>query len=68
LQRRGAHNEEWIFSPTVEQAKELLDYGKDVIKIITLAPEVCSREIIELIEVMALLFLPGTPMLHIHRQ
>jgi N-acetylglucosamine-6-phosphate deacetylase len=48
--KRGAHNEEWIFSPTVEQAKELLDYGKDVIKIITLAPEVCSREIIELIE------------------
>lgn len=48
--KRGAHNEEWIFSPTVEQAKELLDYGKDVIKIITLAPEVCSREVIELVE------------------
>jgi N-acetylglucosamine-6-phosphate deacetylase len=48
--KRGAHNEEWIFSPTVEQAKELLEYGKDVIKIITLAPEVCSREVIELIE------------------
>jgi len=48
--KRGAHNEEWIFSPTIEQAKELLEYGKDVIKIITLAPEVCSREVIELIE------------------
>lgn len=48
--KRGAHNQDWIFSPTVEQVKELLDYGKGVIKIITLAPEVCSHEIIELIE------------------
>jgi N-acetylglucosamine-6-phosphate deacetylase len=48
--KRGAHNEDWMFSPTVEQAKELLDYGKGVIKIITLAPEVCSQEVIELIK------------------
>jgi len=48
--KRGAHKIEWIFSPTVEQAKELLDYGKGVIKIITLAPEVCSHEVIELIK------------------
>ncbi len=47
--KRGAHNPEWIFAPTVEQAKELLEYGKDVIKMITLAPEVVSPEIIELI-------------------
>lgn len=48
--KRGAHNEEWISAPTVDEAKELLEYGKNVIKIITLAPEICSREIIELIE------------------
>lgn len=47
--KRGAHNPEWIFSPTIEQVKELLDYGKDVIKIITLAPEVCPPEIVELV-------------------
>lgn len=47
--KRGAHNTEWIFSPTIEQARELLDYGKDVIKIITLAPEICNDEIIELV-------------------
>ncbi|HRI21062.1 MAG TPA: N-acetylglucosamine-6-phosphate deacetylase, partial [Panacibacter sp.] len=47
--KRGAHREEWIFSPTVEQAKELLEYGKDVIKIITIAPECCSQEVIDLI-------------------
>lgn len=48
-ERRGAHVESLIFSPTTAQVKELLEYGKDVIKIITLAPEVCSREVIALI-------------------
>jgi len=48
-EKRGAHNEQWIFLPTVENVKELLDHGKDVIKIITLAPEVCNDEIIALI-------------------
>src|SRR5687767_13112306 len=47
--KRGAHIESLIHSPTVEQAKELLEYGKGVIKIITLAPEVCSQEVIDLI-------------------
>lgn len=50
LEQRGAHNPDWIFSPTVEQAKGLLEYGKGVIKIITLAPEVCSRQVIELVQ------------------
>ncbi len=50
LEQRGAHNPDWIFSPTIEQAKELLEYGKDVIKIITLAPEVCSHEVIEMVQ------------------
>ncbi|HWB28096.1 MAG TPA: N-acetylglucosamine-6-phosphate deacetylase [Chitinophagaceae bacterium] len=48
--KRGAHKIEWIFSPTVEQAKELLDYGEGVIKIITLAPELVSDDVIELIQ------------------
>lgn len=48
-EKRGAHRAEWIFSPTIEQAKELLDYGKDVIKMITIAPERCSQQVIDLI-------------------
>lgn len=48
-EKRGAHNAEWIFSPSIHQAKELLDYGKDVIKMITLAPEVVSNEVIDLV-------------------
>ena len=50
MERRGAHNPDWIFSPTIEQVKELIDYGKGVIKIITLAPEVCTPQIMEFIQ------------------
>lgn len=46
--KRGAHIESLIHSPSREQAEELFNYGKGVIKMITLAPEVCSQEIIEL--------------------
>jgi N-acetylglucosamine-6-phosphate deacetylase len=48
--KRGAHIENLIHPPTIEEVKTLLDYGKDVIKIITLAPEVCAIEIIALIK------------------
>ena len=48
--KKGAHIEHCIHSPTLEQAKELLEYGKGVITMITLAPEVCSTEVIELIQ------------------
>jgi len=47
--KRGAHIESLIHSPSLEQAEELLNYGKGVIKMITLAPEVCSKEVIGLI-------------------
>jgi N-acetylglucosamine-6-phosphate deacetylase len=40
---------EWIHSPSVEEVNELLHYGKGVIKMITIAPEVCSDKIIDLI-------------------
>jgi N-acetylglucosamine-6-phosphate deacetylase len=47
--KRGAHIESLIHSPSLKEAKELLNYGKGVIKMITLAPEVCSKEVIDLI-------------------
>ena len=47
--KRGAHIEELIHSPTRTEVEDLLAYGKDVISMITLAPEVCSQEIIDLI-------------------
>jgi N-acetylglucosamine-6-phosphate deacetylase len=45
----GAHIESLIHSPTINEAEEILNYGKGVIRMITLAPEVCSKEVIELI-------------------
>jgi N-acetylglucosamine-6-phosphate deacetylase len=45
--RRGAHIESLIHSPTLEEVKELLDYGGNTIKTITIAPEVCSTEVLD---------------------
>lgn len=45
--KRGAHIESLIHSPTIEEAKELLQYGKGVIRMITIAPEVCADDVIE---------------------
>ena len=47
--KKGAHVESFIHSPTIRQVKELLDYGKGIITMITLAPEVCGKEIIDLV-------------------
>ncbi|MFL5809264.1 MAG: N-acetylglucosamine-6-phosphate deacetylase [Flavisolibacter sp.] len=47
--KRGAHVEEWIHPPTIKEAKEILDYGEGVITMITVAPEVCSDDVIQLI-------------------
>ena len=48
--KRGAHIEAFIHSPTIEEVKELLEYGNGVVKMITLAPEMCSAEVIKLIQ------------------
>lgn len=47
--KRGAHVESLVHAPTLQEVKDILQYGKGVIKMITLAPEVCKKEIIELI-------------------
>ena len=48
--RKGAHKEEWIHTPNLQQAQELMDHGKSVIKMITLAPEVVANDIIHLLK------------------
>lgn len=47
--KKGAHIESLIHSPSLKNVQDLLNYGKGVIKMITLAPESCSKEIIDLI-------------------
>jgi N-acetylglucosamine-6-phosphate deacetylase len=44
--KKGAHLKKHIKPPTMDEVKMLLDKGSDVIKMITIAPEVCSEEVI----------------------
>ena len=48
-EKRGAHIDAFIHAPSLQEVKELLEYGKDVVKVITLAPEICSDEVIRYI-------------------
>lgn len=48
--KKGAHLEEFMYAPSPNQVIELLDEGGDVIKMITLAPECCSSEVIEILK------------------
>lgn len=48
--RRGAHVEELIHPPAMEEVTAYLEYGKGCIKMITLAPELCTKAIIALIQ------------------
>jgi len=47
--KKGAHKEDCIRQPTVAEVETLLAAGKDVIRIITLAPEECDESIIDLL-------------------
>lgn len=49
-EKRGAHNPSYIRKPTDDELKNILKEGKEVIKIITIAPEVFSDYQIELIK------------------
>ena len=50
VSKKGAHNEHVIHAPSLQGVQDLLTYGRDWISMITLAPEVCSKEIIDLIQ------------------
>ena len=47
--KRGAHIESFIHPPTLEEVEEILEYGRGVITMITLAPECCDPELVEMI-------------------
>jgi N-acetylglucosamine-6-phosphate deacetylase len=48
-EKKGAHLEKFIKKPTVEEIQLLLEKGKGILKMMTLAPEQCDRECIELL-------------------
>jgi N-acetylglucosamine-6-phosphate deacetylase len=47
--KRGAHLEQCVKQPTVEEVRMLLEKGEGVFKMMTLAPEQCDEEVIELL-------------------
>ncbi|MDE3214177.1 MAG: N-acetylglucosamine-6-phosphate deacetylase [Bacteroidota bacterium] len=49
-EKKGAHIASFIHSPTMQEVTSLVEYGRGVIKVITLAPEVCDPEIIDYIQ------------------
>jgi N-acetylglucosamine-6-phosphate deacetylase len=48
MAKRGAHTVEHIKKPDLQEIEKLLKEGEGIIKMITVAPEVCSREVIKL--------------------
>jgi N-acetylglucosamine-6-phosphate deacetylase len=47
--KRGAHIERYIKKPTIEEVEQLLNKGKGIIKMMTLAPEQCEDSVIQLL-------------------
>ncbi len=47
--KRGAHLPEHIKQPTIEEVQMLIDAGEGIIKMMTLAPEQCSNEVMQLL-------------------
>jgi len=48
-ERRGAHHPDIIRKPTNEELKEILKYGKDAIRLMTIAPEQFTEEQLHMI-------------------
>ena len=50
VEKKGAHQAEIIHSPSYEEVAAILEYGKDCIGMITIAPELVDQKIIDLIQ------------------
>ncbi len=49
-EKRGAHNAAYVRKPTNEELNEIIKYGKEVIKIITIAPDQFTAEQIKMLQ------------------
>jgi len=47
LEKKGAHYPKFIRKPEQEEISKIIDAGKDVIEILTLAPEQCSEDLLK---------------------
>ncbi|HSC54320.1 MAG TPA: N-acetylglucosamine-6-phosphate deacetylase [Phnomibacter sp.] len=47
--KRGAHNKDWVRVPTTDDISMLLDRAKGRLKMITVAPECCPDEVLQML-------------------
>ena len=47
--KRGAHIEKYVKRPSMEEVQWLLNKGQGILKMMTLAPECCDKEVIDLL-------------------
>lgn len=57
--RRGAHIQEFIRRPSLRDAEALMSAGKGIIKMMTLAPEVCPPEVIAYLQEQGVIISAG---------
>jgi len=50
VEKRGAHVAEWVTVPTVQQITEILEAADGYLKMITVAPECCSNEVLQMLQ------------------
>lgn len=50
ISKKGAHDESVIHVPNIEEVASVIAYGKDIISMITVAPEICTPAIIKIIQ------------------
>jgi N-acetylglucosamine-6-phosphate deacetylase len=48
--RRGAHIPEFIVQPSLSDVEQLMEKGRGIIKLMTIAPEVCSQDVIDYLQ------------------
>lgn len=57
--RRGAHVADWIQTPTIDDIHRLLEVADGCLKMITLAPECCSDEVLQILHDAGVLIAAG---------
>jgi N-acetylglucosamine-6-phosphate deacetylase len=59
IEKFGAHKREFIRSPTTEELLGIIEKGKEVVKILTLAPELCTDEQLKLLRESGIIISAG---------
>ena len=57
--KKGAHLEAFIKKPVAAELRSLLDHGKGVIKLMTLAPEICDQASLDMISAEGIVLSAG---------